>query len=73
MVWLRLLMVQPQVDEDIGDVVLHCRGHSPVLLSQLGVVCYGILHLLLLCAKGGDSVREVGDAPHDRVLIVEVC
>ena len=66
-------MVQSLVDEDIGDVVLHCQGHSPVLLSQLGVVCYGVLHLLLLCAKGGDLAREVGDAPHNWVLIVEAC
>ena len=66
-------MVQPQVDEDVGDVVLHRRSQPPVLLGQLGVVCYGVLHLLLLCAKGGDLAQEVGDALHDRVLIVEAC
>ena len=66
-------MVQPHVDEDVGDVVLHHRSQPPVLLGQLGVVCYGVLHLLLLCAKGGDLARKVGDDPHDRVLIVEAC
>ena len=66
-------MVQPHVNEDVGDVVLHCRCQPPILLSQLGVVCYGVLYLLLLRAKGGDLAREVGDAPHDRVLIVEAC
>ena len=66
-------MVQPHVDEDVGDVVLHSRCQPPVLLSQLGVVCYGVLHLLLLCAQGGDLAREVRDAPHNRVLIVEAC
>ena len=66
-------MVQPHVDEDVGDIVLHHRSQPPVLLSQLGVVCYGVLHLLQLCAKGGDLAREVGDALHDWVLIVEAC
>ena len=66
-------MVQPHVDEHVGDVVMHGRLQPPALLSQLGVVCYGVLHLLLLCAKCGDLAREVGDAPHDRVLIVEAC
>ena len=72
-VWLGRVMIQPHVDEDVEDVVLHSRCQPPVLLSQLGVVCYGVLHLLLLCAKCGDLAREVGDAPHDRVLKVEAC
>ena len=63
----------PHVDEQVGDVIMHCRCQPPALLSQLGVVCYGLLHLLLLCAKVGDLAREVGDAPQDRVLIVEAC
>jgi len=70
---LGLVMIQLHVDEDVGDVLLHSRCQPPVLLSQLGVVCYGVLHLLLLRAKGGDLAHEVGDAPHDRVLIVEAC
>ena len=63
----------PHVDEQVGDVIMHCRCQPPALLSQLGVVCYGLLHLLLLCAKGGDLGREVGKAPHYRVLIIEAC
>ena len=47
-------MIQPHVDEDVGDVVLHGRGQPPILLSKLDVVSYGVLHLLLLCAKGSD-------------------
>ena len=66
-------MLQPHVDEDVGDVVLHHRSQPPVLLGQLGVVCYGVLHLLLLCAKGSDLAREVGDALHNWVLVVEAC
>ena len=59
---LGLLVVQPQVDEDVGDVILHGGCQPPAQLSQLGVVCYCVLHLLLLCTKGGDAVREVWDA-----------
>ena len=66
-------MIQPHMDEQVGDIVMHGRHQPPALLSQLGVVCYGLLHLLLQCAKGGDLGREVGDAPHDRVLIIEAC
>ena len=66
-------MIQPHVDEDVGDIVMQSRCQPPVLLSQLGVVCYGVLHLLLLCAKGSDLAREVGDALHNWVLIVEAC
>ena len=47
------------MDEDVGDVVLHGRFQPPALLSKLGVVCYGVLHLLLLCAKGSVLAREV--------------
>jgi len=32
-VQLGRLMVQPQVEEDVGDVILHCRRQPPVLLS----------------------------------------
>ena len=71
-VWLRRLMVQPQVEGDVGDVIMHGRSQPPALLGQLGVVCNGVL-CLLLCAKGSDLTQEVGDAPHDRVLIVEAC
>ena len=66
-------MIQLYVDEDVGDVLLHSRCQPPVLLSQLGVVCYGVLHLLLLCAKGSNLAREVGDAPQNWVLVVEAC
>ena len=66
-------MVQPQVEGDVGDVIMHGRSQPLALLSQLGVVCYDVLHLLLLCAKTGDLAQEVGDAPLDRVLIVEAC
>ena len=59
LVWLGLLVVQPHVDEDVGDIILHGRCQPPALLSKLGVVCYGVLHLLLLCAKGTDLAREV--------------
>ena len=59
LVWLGLLVVQPHVDEDVGDIILHGRCQPPALLSKLGVVCYGVLHLLLLCAKGSDLAREV--------------
>ena len=72
-VWLGRVMIQPHVDEDVEDVVLHSRCQPPVLLSQLGVVCYGVLHLLLLCAKGSDLAREVGDASQNWVLVVEAC
>ena len=66
-------MVQPLVDEHVGDVIMHGRSQPPALLRQLSVVCYGVLHLLLLCAKCSDLAQEVGDAPHNRVLIVEAC
>jgi hypothetical protein len=56
MVWLGLLIVQPKVDEDVRDVVLQSGGQPLALLSELGVVCYRVLHLLLLCAKGADVV-----------------
>ena len=72
-VWLGWLMVHPHVDEQVGDVVMHGRCQPPALLSQLGVVCYGLLHLLLLCAKGGHVGREIRDAPQNRILIVKVC
>ena len=51
------------MDEDVGHAVLH-GGYQPlVLLSELGVVCHCLLHLLLLCAMGGNAVREIRDAP----------
>ena len=67
------VVLQPHVDEDVGDVVLHRQCQPTVLLGQLGVVCNGVLHLLLLCAECGDLVREVGDASHNRVFIAEAC
>jgi hypothetical protein len=60
--WLGLLGVQPQVEEDVGHVVLHGGYQPPALLSELGVVYHCFLHLLLLCTKGGDVVREIRDA-----------
>ena len=73
LVRLRLLIVQLKVDEDVRDVVLQSGGQPPALLSELGVVCHRVLHLLLLCTKCADAVRKVCDAPKDRVLIVETC
>ena len=69
----RLLKVQPQVNEDVGHVVLQGRCQPPALLSELGVMCHCVLHLLLLRAKGVDAVQEIGDAPENRVLVVEAC
>ena len=57
LIWLGLLIIQPQVDEDVGHVVLQGSCEAPALLSELGVVCHCILHLLLLRAKGDDAVR----------------
>ena len=73
MVRLGLLIVQPKVDEDVRDVVLQIGGQPPALLSELGVVCHHVLHLLLLRTKRADAVRKIRDAPKDRVPIVEVC
>ena len=73
LVRLGLLIVQPKVDEDIRDVVLQSGGQPPALLSELGVVCHRVLHLLLLCTKCADAVRKVRDAPKNQVLIVEAC
>ena len=73
LVRLGLLIVQPKVDEDVRDVVLQSGRQPPALLSELGVVCHRVLHLLLLCPKCADAVRKVRDAPKDRVLIVEAC
>ena len=56
---LGLLVVQAQVNEDVGHIVLQGGCQPPALLSEMGVVCHCILHLLLLCAKGGDVVREI--------------
>ena len=61
------------MDEDIRDIVLQSRGQPPALLSELSVVCHRVLHLLLLCTKGADVVREIRDAPKNQVLIVEAC
>jgi len=73
LVWLGLLIVQPKVDEDVRDVVLQSGGQPLALLSELGVVCHRVLHLLLLCTKGADAVRKVRNALENRVLIVEMC
>ena len=59
------------MNEDVRDVVLQGGGQPPALLSELGVMCHRVLHLLLLCTKGADAVRKVRDAPENRVLIVE--
>ena len=61
------------MDEDVRDVVLQSGGQPPALLCELGVVCHRVLHLLLLCTKGADAVREIRDTPENRVLIVEAC
>ena len=73
LVWLGLLIVQPKVNEDVRDIVLQGEGQPPALLSELGVVSHRVLHLLLLCTKGADAVREIRDTPKNRVLIVEAC
>jgi len=73
LVRLGLLIVQPKVDEDVQDVVLQGGGQPPALLGELGVVCHCVLHLLLLRPNLADAVREIRDAPEDRVLIVEAC
>ena len=64
-------IVQLKVDEDVRDIVLQSGSQPPALLSELGVMCHRVLHLLLLCTKGADTVRKVRDAPKNRVLIVE--
>ena len=46
---------------------------TPSSIESTGCFVLWVLHLLLLCANGGDLAREVGDAPHNRVLIVEAC
>ena len=73
LVRLGLLIVQPKVDEDVRDIVLQGGGQPLAFLSELGVVCHHVLHLLLLRPKRADVVREICDAPEDRVLIVEAC
>jgi len=55
-------VVQPHVEEDVGYIVLQGGCQPPALLSELGVVRHCLLYLLLLCAKGGDAVREIRDA-----------
>ena len=61
------------MDDDVRDIILQSGGQPPALLSELGVVCHCVLHLLLLCTKGADAVRKIRDAPENRVLIVEAC
>ena len=61
------------MNEDVGHVVLQGRCQALALLSELGVVCHRVLHLLLLCTKCADLVRKVRDAPKNQVLIVEMC
>ena len=56
LVRLGLLIVQPKVDEDVRDIVLQGGGQPLAFLSELGVVCHHVLHLLLLCTKGADVV-----------------
>jgi len=73
LVWLGLLIVQPKVDEDVRDIVLQSGGQPPALLSEPGIVCHRVLHLLLLRTKCADAVRKVRDTPKNRVLIVEAC
>ena len=73
LVWIGLLIVQPQVNEDVRDVVLQSESQPLALLSELGVVFYRVLHLLLLRTKCADAVRKVRDAPKDWVLVVEAC
>jgi hypothetical protein len=45
-----LLLTEAQLGEDAGEVVMHGRGHSPVLLYEVGVVRKVLADLVLLLA-----------------------
>jgi hypothetical protein len=70
---LLLVRTEAYMGENTGEVVVHGRGHPPVLQCKLGVVCKVLADLILLLGQSVDLGCEVHDPPHDRVLITITC
>jgi hypothetical protein len=68
-----LVGIEAQMGEDARDVIVHARGHPPVLLREVGVVRKVVADLVLSLVQSINLGRVVYDPLHDRVLKTIAC